>query len=113
MSKKYNSDIEQELIEYLGEDNFFKLVDNFAGTRLYISSLSTSRMTTIEECVGRKAAEIMNRYYGGSTLDVPLSRSFRALRYRQQGMSNRHIALRLGIREDAVEKIFTRQRSAA
>lgn len=106
MSKKYNSDIEQELIEYLGEDDFFKLVENFAGTRLYVSSLATSRMTMIEKHIGRKVAEVMNRYYGGATLDMPLARKFRARRYRQQGMSNRQVALRLGLREDAVEKIF-------
>ncbi|NVM42747.1 hypothetical protein HWX16_20755 [Ochrobactrum intermedium] len=100
--------IEQELLEYLGEDDFFKLVENFAGTRLFVASLKTNKPANIERKVNRKSAEILNRYYGGSYISVPMARSFRAARYRKQGLSNSRIAVKLGMTESGVEHIFRR-----
>lgn len=101
-------DIEKELIEYIGEEAFLKLVENFAGTRLYVPTLYHNEPSQVETVLGRQAAEELNRYYGGSRLFVPLSREFRASHYRKNGMSNMRIALKLGITEKGVETLFRR-----
>lgn len=111
--KKYQSDIEQELIEYLGEEDFLKLVENYAGTRLFIAKLCKKEPTKIERCIGRKAAEILDRYYGGCSIAIPMARALRAKRYREEGMSNSRIAVKLGITESGVEKLFNRLKRAA
>ncbi len=108
MSKVYNSDIEQELIEYLGEEDFLTLVENFAGTRLFIAKLCRQEPSQIECRVNRRTAEILSRYYGGSYVNVPMARTFRAVLYRKQGLSNSRIAVKLGITENGVEKMFRR-----
>ncbi|WP_070998512.1 hypothetical protein [Brucella inopinata] len=109
MSVKSKIDsLENELRGYLGDDAFLKLVERFAGKRLFIAKLCRQKPSQVECLINRRTAEILSRYYGGSYVNVPMARSFRAVRYRNQGLSNSRIAVKLGITENGVEKIFQR-----
>jgi len=95
-----------ELLELLGEDGLIRLAEEHAGVRLYVPS--NADRSKLVETVGFDIANKLARPYGGNVITVPLVRDMRARLYRDQGLSNAHIARRLGIREDAVEKIFNR-----
>lgn len=98
------------LMELLGEDGFFVLVDNFPGVDVFApEDLTKSNLPNVLGLdVTRKLSEVYRRNY----IPVPLARTFRARRYRASGMSNRDIALRLGLTQSAVEKIFNREKKA-
>lgn len=106
MSEKITAD----LIEILGEDGFFALTEAFAGVRLFVPR--DIARSELPEKIGETLAKALSRSYGANYVKVPLARTFRARRYRKAELSNRDIALRLGLTESAVEKIFTREKKA-
>ncbi|WP_375292320.1 hypothetical protein [Sphingomonas melonis] len=96
-----------ELLEVLGEDDLFLLVEAFGGTRLNIPS-NIRPKNEIALSIGFEAAERMSARFAPAVLRVPLCRELRAVRYRQMGRSNAAIARLLGITEGGVDKIFAR-----
>ena len=97
-----------ELIDLLGEDGLIRLADAHGGIRLYVPSTSNVGRSQLIDTLGFDIVTKLARRYGGDGFTVPLVRDMRARRDRDQGLSNAQIARRLGIREDAVEKIFNR-----
>ncbi|NNV23950.1 hypothetical protein EHE22_26740 [Ochrobactrum pseudogrignonense] len=97
-----------ELIDLLGEDGLIRLADAHAGIRIYVPSPSNVARSQLIDTLGIDLVTKLARRYGGDGFTVPLIRDMRARRDRDQGLSNAQIARRLGIREDAVEKIFNR-----
>ncbi|MGC4407541.1 winged helix-turn-helix transcriptional regulator [Rhizobium rosettiformans] len=99
-----------ELMTALGDDGFFALVEAHAGVRLYVpEDLARSELP---KAIGFENAARLSKLYPCGYIKVPLARPFRALRYREAGMSNRDIARRLGLTESGVEKLLKRARTA-
>ncbi|MCO5065673.1 MAG: hypothetical protein M9924_14840 [Rhizobiaceae bacterium] len=98
------SDIEIELRELLGDDAFLRLVDRWGGTRLYIANHSVR--SQIFEHLGSEASHKLSEEFGRLYIKVPLARKFRAHRYRQEGLPNSAIALKLGMTESGVGRLF-------
>ncbi|WP_235889711.1 hypothetical protein [Brucella haematophila] len=106
--KEENNSLIAELIDLLGEEGLIRLADAHAGIRLYVPSPSNVSRSQLVDSLGSDIVTKLSRRYGGDGFTVPLIRDMRARRDRDQGLSNAQIARRLGIREDAVEKIFNR-----
>lgn len=120
--------LEATLLAQIGDDAFQKLVEAFAGTRLYVPRSDTRGVKRgsnapawltnalprrvskrqLQRIVGKDAADILARHYAGSYLRVPLAREWRARLYRSQGCSNAQVALKLGMTETGVEKMWKR-----
>ncbi|MDL2332858.1 hypothetical protein [Brucella inopinata] len=107
MKEESNSFV-AELIDLLGEDSLIRLADAHGGIRIYVPSPSNVGRSQLVDTLGLDIVTKLARRYGGDGFTVPLIRDLRARRDRDQGLSNAQIARRLGIREDAVEKIFNR-----
>jgi CRP-like cAMP-binding protein len=97
----------QDLINSIGLDAAIQLAESFAGTRLYFPK-QVKENHAIAEAVGLSAAETLRGMYVGTTIIVPLMREQRAVRYRNLGMSHARIAVRLGITEKGVARLFHR-----
>ncbi|TFF20522.1 response regulator transcription factor [Jiella endophytica] len=98
--------LEDELVALLGAEDFIRLAEAHGGERRYIPKSESG--TEIAEGLGTTIAAKLARRYGGDALDIPLARRLRARHYRAAGLSNRHIAKRLGISVNGVEKLFRR-----
>lgn len=94
-----------ELLAAIGEDAAVALAEEFAGTRLYVPNQMNDRHRIVE-LLGRAAADKLSDHYGRVAMRVPLLRANRALRYRKQGLSNGRIAVRLGMTESGVNRLF-------
>ncbi|SIQ24292.1 hypothetical protein SAMN05880590_102759 [Rhizobium sp. RU35A] len=103
-----SEDLVQELLDALGEDGFFALVEAHAGMRLYVPA--DPARSDLPQTVGEDAAWRLSNLYRGGYIKVPLAREFRALRYREAGVSNKDVARRLGLTETGVELLFQRAR---
>lgn len=111
-----------ELLEILGEDVFIRLVEHHAGCRLFVpikvattrrferSGIEIQRFHDLAREVGLEAAQLLSARYGGDYIRVPLARTARAKRYRLEGLSLAKIAVRLGVGETGVDKLFRRLR---
>lgn len=53
-------------------------------------------------------AALIGHFGSGSTIQLPLMREWRAVRYASDGTSNGEIATKLGLTESAVDKLFAR-----
>lgn len=93
-----------QLLELLGTQDFIRLCETFGGIRLY-ASLTRSELI---DAIGDEAAGKLARRFGGAPFRVPLARPVRARHYREIGLSNAQIAIRLGITETGVDKLFHR-----
>jgi len=105
-----SEDLVGDLVELLGEDGFFQLAEIYAGVRLFVPR--DPDFSDLPKKVGDDIAVLLSKAYGGNYVRVPLARTFRARRYREADMTNRDIAIRLGLTESAVVKIFTREKKA-
>lgn len=94
-----------ELIDAIGEAAAVALAEEYAGTRLYVPP-RIKEHHPIVKLIGRNAADGLSEHYGRITIRVPLLRKERALHHRNQGMSNGRIAVRLGMTETGVSRIF-------
>lgn len=99
-----------ELMETLGDEGFFALVEAHAGMRLYVPA--DPGRSELPQTIGFDHAARLSKLYPGGYIKVPLAREFRALRYREAGLGNRDIARRLGLTESGVERLLRRARSA-
>ena len=102
---------DHEIIDVIGEAAAVALAEECAGVRLYVPAKVTDDHV-ITRAIGRAAAEKLSAFYSPTTIHVPLLRRLRAERLRQAGLSNAKIAVRLGMTENGVEKIFARRRAS-
>lgn len=100
-----------ELIELLGEDDFVFLCEQRGGTRFYVPGTDREQ-TDAETDLGSAIMGKLRPLYGSSYLRVPLGRELRARHYRKLGMSHAKIAVRLGMAETSVDRLFARMRKA-
>ncbi|RRY01483.1 hypothetical protein [Brucella anthropi] len=102
-----NGFLEEELLEILGKEGLLTLTENYGGIRLYIPTLERDVPLELLNVFDKETLRKLTDYWGGDYLKVPLCREFRAIYYRQvEGLPNTKIALRLGITEAGVERIF-------
>ncbi len=97
---------EDALLRLLGPADLIRLVEYRGGVRLYVPHEIDG--TDLPAHVGDEAAVKLIRRWGGSYIRVPLARELRARHYRAAGMSNAQIAIRLGMAETSVDKLFHR-----
>lgn len=103
-----SDDLTNELLNLLGKDDFFTLVEAHAGMRLYVPA--DPARSDLPDTIGMNATLRLAQSWLGCYIKVPLARDFRARRYIESGMSNRAIAQRLGMTESAVERLLKRIR---
>lgn len=97
-----------ELLDVLGEDGLFDLAEAFGGTRLYVPPHIPSDHPIIA-AIGHDRAEALSIRFSPDYIRVPLARRIRAVRHRAAGLSNARIAVRLGMTETGVNRLFKRQ----
>lgn len=98
-----------EMIDLIGVEALIALAEKFGGTRLYIPQ-RVYLDCRILKLVGTDAARKLSERYGRTMVKVPLARELRATHYREQGLSNAKIAVRFGMTETGVERLFQRIR---
>lgn len=91
----------------LGRAAFIALTEEFGGTRLYVP-LATQPDQRLVEAIGDKAARTLSKSYAPAFIRVPLARELRARHYRAQDLSFAKIAVKLGLTETGVQKLFAR-----
>lgn len=96
--------LSDELRGIIGDDAFLKLLEKHAGSRLYVPRKGAA----LSRLIGRENVSQLAERYAGSYIRVPLARAFRVRAYREAGLSNAKIALRLGVTETAVDKILAK-----
>ncbi|MDD9910203.1 MAG: hypothetical protein OXR62_10975 [Ahrensia sp.] len=99
------------LHDIVGADDYLRLLDHAAGTRLFIPR--NPNRSSLTEAIGEDAARLLSEAYGGEHLKIPLDRVFRARALKSAGLSNGKIARRLGITEDGVAQLLKKQDSRA
>ncbi|MBB4955346.1 DNA-binding NarL/FixJ family response regulator [Agrobacterium vitis] len=105
-----SEDLTHELLTLLGKEDFFALVEAYAGIRLYIPGDPTR--SELPETIGMKAALRLAEEWPCGYIKVPLAREFRIERYVENGMSNRAMAQRFGMTESGVERLLKRARAS-
>lgn len=95
-----------ELLDLLGPDDFLRLVEAHGGTRLYVPR--TDNGSALPDEIGLEAVEKLQALRAGEWIRVPLAREWRARQYRANGLSNAKIAVKLGLTETGVNKLFFR-----
>lgn len=98
-----------DLVDVIGEAATIALAEEFAGTRLYVPAQVDGRHR-ITFAIGQKAADALCAQYGPAPIRVPLLRELRAEYHRMKGLSHAQIAVRLGLTEKGVAKLFKRLR---
>ena len=96
-----------ELVEVIGKGALVALAENFGGTRLYVP-VRLKPESEIVAAIGVPAATKLSERFGPDVIRVPLAREYRAVHYRSQGYSNGRIAVKLGMTEPGVNRIFAR-----
>ncbi|MFV0642938.1 MAG: hypothetical protein ACK5NN_00305 [Sphingomonadaceae bacterium] len=107
MSEQLSAD----LLELLGREAFFRLAEEFGGTRLYVPQIM-SVGHEISQAIGLAPAEALSARYAPAVLRIPLAREQRARHYRAQGFSNARIARKLGMSESGIDRLFSRMADA-
>ncbi|PHP17649.1 hypothetical protein CG471_21750 [Sphingobium sp. IP1] len=99
----------EELSELLSAGQMVRLAEIYAGTRLHIPQKATDSHALVQ-AIGRDGFLKIAQRFGTDTIKVPLFRELRVNHYRASGMSHAKIALRLGLTEQAVDRIVKRLR---
>lgn len=100
-------DLYAELIEVIGEVGLVGLAEAFGGTRLAIPH-RIPEGHDIAVAVGVAAAARLVSRFAPDVIRVPLARELRAEHYRAKGMTNAQIAVRLGMTEPGINRLFKR-----
>ena len=101
------SGLSGDLQGLLGERAFIALCEAFGGTRLYVPHTIPAGHE-IARAIGEPAAERLSRRMAPAQIRVPLARELRARHYRDEGKSFAEIAVKLGLTETGVQKLFDR-----
>ncbi|ESY42037.1 hypothetical protein X747_14755 [Mesorhizobium sp. LNJC384A00] len=117
-SQDDDASVAQHLLKLLGEQDFLRFLENFAGCRVYFRSRGSihemgemhQRTDRLVDAIGREAAEKLEAEFGSDYIRAPLAREFRAACYRKQGLTNPKIAVRLGMTETGIDKMFRRMK---
>lgn len=110
---KASETLETILRKALGDDTYFSLIQEFGGTRLFIPTRGAAQSKRLAPVLSPDAINALTKLFAGTYINVPLSREFRALRFRAEGLSNAKIASRLCITEKGVNRIFQRLKNPA
>lgn len=97
-----------QLQAILGMEGYVRFCQTLGGTRVYVSHRFSDEHAAIG-AIGRELADKLSRAMAPATIRVPLARRERALFFRNQGLSDAGIALKLGITENGVGKLFKRE----
>lgn len=97
---------EDALLRMLGPAGLIRLAEYRGGVRLYVPS--ESEASSLRDAIGEENTNKLSVRWGGFYIRVPLARELRARHYRAAGASNAEIAMRLGITETGVDKLFHR-----
>lgn len=100
-----------ELVDVIGEKALTLLAENFGGTRLYVPARILSDHE-IAVAIGLDAATKLALRFAPDVIRVPLFRERRAVRYRSEGLTNAKIAVRLGMTEVGINRLFKRMKNA-
>lgn len=101
------SDLLGDLQGLLGDRAFIALTEAFGGTRLYVPPAIPAGHA-IARAIGEQAADRLCRRMAPAVIRVPLARELRARHYRDAGQSFAEIAVKLGLTETGVQKLFDR-----
>jgi hypothetical protein len=88
------------LVELLGADVAMILMETYGGTRLPVPKVIPADHE-LRKILSSDDIKRLITYFAGSSLLVPLARSWRAPIYRRQGLTFREIARKLGCTETA------------
>lgn len=91
------------LLDLLGPSDFVRLAEKKGGTRLFVPA---SGWADLARLIGDDAARKLAARWGGDYIRVPLAKKLRARHYRAAGASNAEIALKLGMTETGVNRLF-------
>lgn len=97
--------LKSHLRAILGEEGFVQFCQAFGGTRVYVPH-GPGDDSEIVAAIGRERADKLSRAFAPDTIRVPLAKRERGLFYRTQGLSNAKIALKLGMTEPSVNRMF-------
>lgn len=100
--------LKTQLAAVLGQEGLVRFCQEYGGTRVYVPH-KLADDHDIVTTIGRDLADKLSRAMAPCTIRVPLARRERALYYRAAGMSDAQIARRLGITENGVGKLFSRE----
>jgi len=98
----------RQLQAILGQEGFVHLCQALGGTRLYVPHAFRADHDLVG-AVGQDLADKLSRAMAPATIRVPLGRRERALHYRGEGLSDARIAVKLGMTENGVGKLFARE----
>ena len=106
--KGSNRDLLAELRELIGDANALRLIEAFGGCEVYMATGGGDRTVVAQAC-GPDAADRLARFYGGSTLTVPLAKEWRAHTYYDHFKhTSRAIALKLTMTRSGVSRVLSR-----
>ncbi|GAB0119459.1 sigma factor-like helix-turn-helix DNA-binding protein [Acidisoma sp. 7E03] len=101
------------LVEIAGENAALAVIEEFAGTRTYITESPEKGVSAVVAKFDQSAAAELSREYGGIYMRIPSCKPWRVQVLREQGLSHSKIARRLGIDVSSVERILQRAREDA
>jgi len=96
------------IVANLSEADALALINAHAGRRLYVPSLSRGQESLTQVGLTEEGLRLLVTEFGGSYINVPMARSFRAEILRKQGLSYGKIAATLGCSESGLHKLFQR-----
>jgi hypothetical protein len=99
----------ENLIDLIGEEAAYKLVDARGGTKVYIPQTPGGE---VAEIVGVEACAILSAQYGRNTIKIPMDKSWQIGILTRQGLSQTDIATRLKCDVDTVKRSQRRERTA-
>ncbi len=108
MTQQERAELTEDLMELLGEDGFFTLVEAHGGIRVYVPAVLEN--SELPGSIGVELTQRLSKRYACAYIRVPLAREFRARRYIEADMSIKDIARRLGLTETGVNKLLKRTR---
>lgn len=92
------------LIETIGEEKTFLLLQYRAGVRLFVPK-EPKEGYELTNMIGLEAALALSKVYGGESIAVPIAREWRVARLSAEGKKVPAIARAVGMTEDGVRKI--------
>jgi hypothetical protein len=99
----------ENLIDLIGEEAAYRLVDARGGTKVYIPQTPGGE---VAEIVGEAACAILSAHYARNSIKIPMDKSWQIGILTRQGLSQTEIATRLKCDVDTVKRSQRRERTA-